>query len=158
MNTDHEDRTSGAAGTGSTRGTGSTGSTGGGTGSGGRGATGGPAGEDGGTAERISEGFRQGIGVLSAFKEALEETIEEARDRGELSTDRAREFVRDAMGRARSAAGGAKDRFDLPTREDFDRLREQVDELRVRLENLEQRASQAPDAGPSRTAEDPTKG
>lgn len=36
--------------------------------------------------EQVSDGIRQGIGVLSAFKDALEETINEARERGDLSS------------------------------------------------------------------------
>ncbi|MGD2067212.1 MAG: hypothetical protein PVI57_00905 [Gemmatimonadota bacterium] len=116
----------------------------------------GPSEESGGgqtgPKERISDGLRQGLGVLSAFKDAMEETIREARERGELSSDRAREMVRDAMGRAKEAAGDARERLDFATRDDLDRLREQLDELRVRLENLEQRMPQSPDVGPGRPA------
>ena len=32
-----------------------------------------------GAKEKVSDGIKQGIGVLSAFKEALEETIQEAK-------------------------------------------------------------------------------
>ena len=110
--------------------------------------------DDPGATERISEGIRQGIGALSASKEALEETVDEARERGDLSTDRAKALVRDAMTRAREAAGSAKERLDFAPRDEVERLRQQVDELRVRLQNLEQRASQAPDVGPSRPADD----
>ncbi|MSR19466.1 MAG: hypothetical protein EXR91_00595 [Gemmatimonadetes bacterium] len=40
--------------------------------------------EDGGRGSRqkMGDGIKQGLGVLSAFKDALEETIQEARERG----------------------------------------------------------------------------
>ena len=70
----------------------------------------------------IRDGMRQGLGVLSAFKEAVEETINEARDRGDLSSERAREIMKDALGRAQEAADGARDRLDLVPRKEFDDL------------------------------------
>jgi polyhydroxyalkanoate synthesis regulator phasin len=103
-----------------------------------------------GARERISDGFRQGIGVLSAFKDALEETIQDARDRGELSTDRARSVVQGAVDRVREAAGDAKERLDFARQEELDALRNQVAELRARLEELEQGekgGSSSPEAG-----------
>ena len=47
--------------------------------------------------DKVSDGIKQGIGVLSAFKEALEEPINEARERGDLSTDRAKEVMKDGV-------------------------------------------------------------
>ena len=99
---------------------------------------------------RASDGIRQGLGVLSAFKDALEETIRDARERGDLSPDRAKEALRSAMARAQEAAGEARERFDFVPRADYDRLRGQVEELRVRLENLERRAAQGPGVGEAR--------
>ncbi len=90
-----------------------------------------------GPKERVSEGIRQGIGVLSAFKEALEETIQEARDRGDLSTDRAKQVMRDALERAQSAAGDARERLDFAHQSDLDDLREELDTLRARVSALE---------------------
>ncbi len=100
-----------------------------------------------GTREKVSDGIRQGLGVLSAFKDALEETIQEARDRGDLSPERAKEALRSAMTRAQEAAGEARERFDFVPRADFDELRERVEECRVRLENLERRVSRGPGTG-----------
>jgi len=97
------------------------------------------------------EGLKQGLGVLSALKDALEETIAEARERGDLSAERAREAVRTALSRARDAAGEARERLDFATRQELEELRDAVSELKVRLENLERRASQDPFAGPSRS-------
>lgn len=106
----------------------------------------------------FSDGIKQGLGVLSAFKEALEETIHDARERGDLSAERAREVVQQAMSRAREAAGEARERLDFATQQDFEELSQRVDELRVRLENLERRVPQDPAAGPTRPAEDAPPG
>jgi len=105
--------------------------------------------------EKMSEGIRQGIGVLSAFKDALEETIQEARERGDLSSDRAKGVMKDALAKAQSAADDARERFDFVQQKEFDRLRETVEELRERLAALEEQvlapgsstADEAPDAG-----------
>lgn len=83
--------------------------------------------------ERISEGFSRGIGVLSAFKEALEQTIDEARERGDLSVDRARDAMKDAMDRARDATADARERFDFVSSQEFDALEKRVRELEARL-------------------------
>jgi polyhydroxyalkanoate synthesis regulator phasin len=83
--------------------------------------------------ERVSDGFQRGLGVLSAFKDALEETIAEARERGDLSTDRAREVMRGAMGRARDATAEARERFDFVTQQEFDDLARRVSALEDQL-------------------------
>jgi hypothetical protein len=58
------------------------------------------------------------------------------------------------MHRVQEAAGDAKERLDFVSRKDFDQLREHVDELKVRLENLERRAAQGPGAGEARVETD----
>jgi len=83
--------------------------------------------------ERMSEGFSRGLGVLSAFKEALDETIAEARERGDLSVDRAREAMKGAMGRARDVTSEARDRFDFVSQAEFAALVKRVRELEGRL-------------------------
>lgn len=93
-----------------------------------------------GAKEKVSEGIRQGIGVLSAFKEALEETIHEARERGDLSADRAKQVMKDALDKAQSAAGDAKVRFDFAHQSEVEALRAEVAELRARVEALEGRS------------------
>ena len=98
----------------------------------------------------VADGIKQGIGVLSALKDALEESITEARERGDLTPERAREAVRSALGRVQEAAGGARERLELVSRKELDQLRDQVAELRVRLESLERRAAQGPEAGAER--------
>ena len=86
---------------------------------------------------KVSDGIKQGIGVLSAFKEALEETIQEAKERGDLSTERAREFMKDALDKAQSAAEEAKERLDFVSQRDFDRLKGAVDTIKERVGALE---------------------
>ncbi|MEX0837094.1 MAG: hypothetical protein WD101_02090 [Gemmatimonadota bacterium] len=90
-----------------------------------------------GPKERVSDGIRQGIGVLSAFKEALEETIQDARDRGDLSADRAKQVMKEALDRAQSAAGDAKERLDFAHHSEIDALRAELDTLRARVSALE---------------------
>jgi polyhydroxyalkanoate synthesis regulator phasin len=92
-----------------------------------------------GAREKVGDGIRQGIGVLSAFKDALEETIQEARERGDLSTDRAKEVMKGALGRAQAAASGAKERLDFAQQGDVDALGEALDRLTERVSALEAR-------------------
>ena len=90
-----------------------------------------------GAREKVGDGIRQGIGVLSAFKDALEETIHDARERGDLSAERAKEVMKGALDRAQAAASGARERFDFATQADLDALQEGVDELKRRVSALE---------------------
>ena len=82
----------------------------------------------------IGEGIRSGIGMLTAFKEAIEESIREASERGDLKPERARQFLNDAMERAQDAVGDVRERLDFVPRKEFDELRAQVEELRRRLD------------------------
>jgi polyhydroxyalkanoate synthesis regulator phasin len=75
--------------------------------------------------------------VLSAFKEALEETIQEAKDRGDLSSDRAKQVMKDALERAQAAAEDARERLDFVRQSEFDALRAEVAALRARVDALE---------------------
>ncbi len=90
-----------------------------------------------GAKEKVSDGIKQGIGVLSAFKEALEETIQEAKERGDLSTGRAREVMKDALERAQSVAEEARDRLDFATQNELDGLKSTVDTIKERVSALE---------------------
>jgi len=91
----------------------------------------------------MSDGIKQGIGVLSAFKEAIEETIQEARDRGDLSTERAKGVMKDALERAQSAASGAREKLDFVNQTELEALRAELGALKNRVELLEQRLSGA---------------
>jgi polyhydroxyalkanoate synthesis regulator phasin len=94
------------------------------------------------------DGGREGLGILSTLREAIADVIAEAREKGGMSAERAREAVRGAMSRARDVAG---ERLDLATRQELQDLKDLVAELKVRLENLERRSAQDPAAGPSRS-------
>ena len=87
---------------------------------------------------KVSDGIKQGIGVLSAFKDALEETIQEARDRGDLSTDRAKEVMKEALDKAQTAGEKARDRLDFPSQADMDSLKGAVQSIRDRVSELEE--------------------
>ncbi len=87
----------------------------------------------------MSDGIKQGIGVLSAFKEAIEETIQDARDRGDLSADRAKGVMKDALHRAQAAASGAREKLDFVNQSELEALRSELGALKNRVEVLEQR-------------------
>ena len=89
------------------------------------------------TRAKVGDGIKQGIGVLSAFKDALEETIKEAKDRGDLSADRAKEVMKDALGKAQEAAEGARERLDFVTQNEFEGLQEAVDVIKQKVTALE---------------------
>ena len=90
-----------------------------------------------GAREKVSDGIKQGIGVLSAFKEALEETIQEAKERGDLSTERARQVMKEALEKAQSAAEDARGRLDFVTQNELDGLKGAVDMIKERVSALE---------------------
>lgn len=85
----------------------------------------------------LSEGIRTGIGILTAFKEAVEETLQEAVDRGDLSPERAKQAMQGAADRLQAGIEDARDRFDVVTRREFEALRDEVADLRSRLSRLE---------------------
>lgn len=89
------------------------------------------------TKEKVSDGIKQGIGVLSAFKDALEETITEARERGDLSPERAKDVMKSALHRAQEAAEGARERLDFVSQKEFDALVGAVERLKERVSALE---------------------
>ena len=85
----------------------------------------------------LSEGIRTGIGILTAFKEAVEETLQEAVERGDLSPERAKQAMQGAADRLQAGIEDARDRFDVVTRSEFEALRDEVADLRARLARLE---------------------
>ena len=85
----------------------------------------------------MGDGIKEGLGVLSAFKDALEETIQEARERGDLSTDRAKEVMKETLEKAQTAAEEARGRLDFATQADLEKLGDAVDKMKVRLAALE---------------------
>jgi polyhydroxyalkanoate synthesis regulator phasin len=105
----------------------------------------------GNVGDEVREGIRAGLGILSALKDAVEETFEDMMDRGELSQDRAREAMKKTMDRAAEAFEDTRARFDFVPRVEYDELVEDVKELRRRVERLENQAHEhappEPDAG-----------
>lgn len=100
-----------------------------------------------GATESIGEGVRSGIGILTAFKDAIEETLQEAMDRGDLGPERARQAMRDTINRFQEGMEEARERLDLVPRKDFDALQAQVVALRARVEALERRGFDPRDGG-----------
>ncbi len=92
----------------------------------------------------LAGGIRTGFGILAAFKDAIEETLDEAIARGDLSPERARTVVKDAAERVQSSLGDARERLDLVTRKEFEALKRETDDLRRRLDMLT-RESGVPD-------------
>lgn len=101
-------------------------------------------GSAGGEGGRRRESVSAWMGVLAAFKEAIEETIDELRERGDLSPERAKEAVRTTMDRAQQAMAETRERFDFVPRREFDALRSRLDDIERRVAQLEGRS-------PSRT-------
>jgi polyhydroxyalkanoate synthesis regulator phasin len=82
-------------------------------------------------------GFKQGLGILAAMKEAIEETIQEARERGDLDPEKAKEFFRGAMEKAHGAAGEARSRLEEIREKDLPSVQEAMEDLRGRVQKLE---------------------
>ena len=115
---------------------------------GGTGGTGGTGGADRRSkSQRMREGLKDGLGVLAAFKDAIEETIQEARERGDFSADRAKGVMKDALGKAQAAASGAKERLDFVSQSEMEALTAQIASLKTRLEALETRVFGAHSGG-----------
>lgn len=87
-----------------------------------------------GVGDDVREGIRAGIGILGALKDAIEETVQDMLDRGELSEQRARETVRTTMERAQAAFDDARMRLDFVPRREFEELRAEVEALRARVD------------------------
>ena len=102
----------------------------------------------GSVGDEVRDGIKAGLGILSALKDAVEETVQEMLDRGELSPDRAREAVRKTMDRAQTAFDEARTRIDFVPRREFEALQAEVAELRRRVDGLHGSAA-APGTGPA---------
>jgi polyhydroxyalkanoate synthesis regulator phasin len=85
----------------------------------------------------IGDGIRAGIGILSSFKDAVEETLQEAVDRGDLSPERARRAMRDTVQRVQGTMDEAREKFEFISRKEHDELQAEVAALRGRIEMLE---------------------
>lgn len=89
--------------------------------------------------DRVSDGIRQGMSVLNAMKDAIEETIKEAKERGDLSQERAKEVMKSGLAKAQKRMESAREAFEFVSQNDFEELRTKVDELKARLLNVERK-------------------
>jgi polyhydroxyalkanoate synthesis regulator phasin len=89
----------------------------------------------------VREGLRNSVGLLVAFKEAVQETLEEARDRGDFSTDKAKALVQEAAQRVQHSVDEARERLDFVPRKEFDELKAELEALRERVSRMESPAS-----------------
>jgi polyhydroxyalkanoate synthesis regulator phasin len=85
----------------------------------------------------IGDGIRTGIGILNAFREAIEETLNDAVKRGDLAPERAGQAMRDAAQRVQESFDGARERFDFVSRREYDELKTEMGLLRDRIARLE---------------------
>ena len=90
--------------------------------------------------EGLKEGVRAVTGFLAALKDAIDETMRDLRDTGDLDPNKARDAMRSTMKRAQDAMDDVKDRLDFVPRKDFDALREEVSALRARVAELENKS------------------
>lgn len=95
-------------------------------------------------AEYVRGGIKHGLGMLAALKDAIEETLSEARERGDLSAERAKELMKRGIDKAQVAAGEARERLDLVPQREFDELVKEVAALRERLDRLDGGGSGGP--------------
>ncbi|MFV2006038.1 MAG: hypothetical protein ACC667_01250 [Longimicrobiales bacterium] len=104
--------------------------------------------------ERVSDGIKQGMSVLNAMKDAIEETIREVKERGDLSQDRAKEVMKGGLAKAQQRMESAREAFDFVSQNDFEGLRSKVDELKIRVLDLErtvdEEKGEAEEKGPRR--------
>jgi polyhydroxyalkanoate synthesis regulator phasin len=82
----------------------------------------------------IRDGLKAGIGILSALKDAIEETVGEMSKRGDITPERAKEAVRSTMQKVQDAMGDARERLDFVPRAEFDALKAEVVALRARVD------------------------
>ena len=107
-----------------------------------------PKDEEKSRADGIKGGIRQGMSMLNAIKDAIEETLNEAKDRGDLSPDRAKEVMRATLEKAQAKAGEARDALDFVKQKDFDGLRSVVDGLKKRVKSVERSLGLEAEDGP----------
>lgn len=82
----------------------------------------------------FAEGIRTVTGILGALKDAIEESFDELKERGDLSPERAREAARTTVKRAQDQFDEMRTRLDFVTRRELDELRAEMDALRARLD------------------------
>jgi polyhydroxyalkanoate synthesis regulator phasin len=76
-------------------------------------------------------------GILAALKDAIEETIDDIKVRGDLDPNRAKQAAKDTMNRAQEKFDEMRERVDFVPRKEYEALRAEVDALRARVATLE---------------------
>ena len=94
---------------------------------------------DEGGSEDIKAGIRQGLGMLAAMKDAIEETLKEAKERGDLTPERAKDVMRSTLEKAQEKAGEAREALDFVKQKEFEALKELVERLDIRVTDIEQK-------------------
>jgi len=84
--------------------------------------------------DAFREGVRAVTGILGALRDAVEQTFDDLREKGDLSPERAREAARDTMRRAQEAVDEVRERLEFVPRREFEELRAEVAALRQELE------------------------
>jgi polyhydroxyalkanoate synthesis regulator phasin len=82
--------------------------------------------------------------MLSAMKDAIEETLKEAKERGDLSPERAKEVMRSTLEKAQEKAGEARDALDFVKQKEFDLLKKVVERVELRVAEIERDAGTDP--------------
>jgi polyhydroxyalkanoate synthesis regulator phasin len=84
--------------------------------------------------DTFRDGVRAVTGIIGALKDAVEQTFEDMTAKGDLSPDKAKEAARDTMNRAQEAMDKVRYRLDFATRREVEELRDEVTELRRRID------------------------
>jgi polyhydroxyalkanoate synthesis regulator phasin len=87
--------------------------------------------------EGIKEGVRAVTGILAALKDAIEETIDDIKVRGDLDPNRAKQAAKETMNRAQEKIDEMRERMDFVPRKEYEALRAEIDALRARVAALE---------------------
>jgi polyhydroxyalkanoate synthesis regulator phasin len=82
----------------------------------------------------LRDGIRTVAGVLGALKDAIEDSFEDLRERGDLTPERAKEAARATVRKAQESFEDVRERVDFVSRKEFDALRDEVAALRARLD------------------------
>lgn len=97
----------------------------------------------------LFDGVRSVTGVLGALAEALDRSLDELRESGELSPERARAAARATVKKAQETVEQLRERIEFVTRREFEALRDEVAALRRDVAAL----SAAPESAPDRPGE-----
>lgn len=84
--------------------------------------------------DAFREGVRAVTGILGALRDAVEQTFDDLKEKGDLSPERAKEAARETMRRAQEAVEDVRERLEFVPRREFDALKDEVANLRAELD------------------------